>query len=104
MPTRKYRNKPVKIDGITFASQREGKRYGELRLLERAGQIAGLELQPRYRLEVAGHKICTYVGDFEYRENGKKVCEDAKGMRTQAYIIKRKLFMAICPDIEHREV
>ena len=100
----KYRNVRTEVDGITFASKREAKRYSELKLLERGKQISGLTLQPRYPLVVNGHKVCTYVGDFLYHERGKLVCEDTKGMRTDAYGIKRKLFMALWPQIEHREV
>lgn len=95
MVVSKYGAVRTEIDGITFASKREAKRYGELRLLERDGQIAGLELQPRYPLKVNGKLVTTYVADFRFREHGALVVEDAKGMRTQAYIIKAKLFAAI---------
>ena len=102
----KYRSVKTEVDGITFASKREAKRYSELKLLERAKQISGLTLQPRYLLEVNAHKVCTYVGDFAYVDprGAKLVCEDAKGMRTKDYAIKRKLFLALYPHIEHREV
>lgn len=102
----KYYNRPTQVDGITFASIKEAKRYSELKLMERAKQISGLTLQPRYPLVVNGHKICTYVGDFVYLEvkSGKMVCEDSKGFRTREYQNKRKLFMALHPEIEHREV
>ena len=46
----KYKAKPLTVDGIRFASQREGSRYRELKLLEKAGQITGLELQPVFEL------------------------------------------------------
>lgn len=103
--TSKYRNVPTVVDGITFSSRKEAKRYGELKMLERAKQISCLELQPRYPLAVNGKKVCTYVGDFAFNElhSGKKVCVDTKGFKTKDYIIKRKLFMALYPEIEHRE-
>lgn len=100
----KYRAIPVIIDGIRFASKLEGKRYGELKLLERAGHIRNLELQPRFPLIVNGQKICTYVGDFSYFENDKRVIEDSKGHRTREYITKRKLLLALNPGMDHREV
>lgn len=98
----KYRNKKVTIDGITFDSKREAKRYTELKLLEKAGQIQGLELQKEYVL-IPSQKIngkvaeraVKYKADFVYTENDKTVVEDTKGMRTKDYIIKRKLMLYI---------
>lgn len=97
-PLRKYRNVPTEIDGIRFASKREALRYCELKLLERAGVIEDLKLQPRYPLTVKGLHICTYVADFEYcdlRNRALYVTEDAKGVRTRDFINKAKLFHAI---------
>ena len=100
----KYHAKPVEIDNIRFASKREGKRYAELKLLERAGQIRNLELQPKFPLIVNGVLVCTYIGDFAYFEANKRVIEDSKGFKTKEYIIKRKLLLALNPGMEHREV
>lgn len=91
----KFRNKPVEIDGIRFASKREANRYSILKMLEKRGLIAGLALQPRFPLRVNGKLICTYVADFLYEEKGETVVEDAKGFRTPEYKIKAKLFEAI---------
>lgn len=102
----KYRAKPTVVDGIRFASKKEAKRYEILVLLARAGEIADLELQPRYPLRVNGFLVTTYVADFRYRErrDGQwvKVVEDVKGFRTREYNIKRKLMRAI-HDIRIRE-
>lgn len=96
----KYGNKKVVIDGLTFDSKREAKRYSELKLLERAGQIDTLTLQPKFTLipgqRNAGGKAerpVVYIGDFMYRENGQFVVEDTKGFRTPDYVIKRKLML-----------
>lgn len=92
----KYRNKPVIIDGTRFASTMEGNRYRELKLLERAGAITDLKLQPRYPIVINGVKVTTYVGDFEYQcTPGPKVTEDTKGTKTTDYIIKKKLMFAV---------
>lgn len=92
----KYGNKRTELDGIVFASAAEAKRYSELKLLERAGEISGLELQPRYQLVVKGHKVCTYVGDFRYLDKtGAPVTEDVKGVATDAFKIKARLFRAL---------
>lgn len=93
----KYQNQPVEIDGIRFPSKKEGKRYGELKLLERAGLITDLRLQVPFELVPAQkgglrkELPIAYIADFVYMENGKQVIEDVKGVRTRDYIIKRKL-------------
>lgn len=100
----KFHAKPTVVDNIRFDSKREAARYSELRLMERAGQIEGLELQPRFPLIVDGKHVCDYVGDFLYVERGKTVCEDVKGFKTRDYKLKRKLLLAIFPTLDHREV
>lgn len=82
----KYNARPTIVDGITFASAKEARRYGELKLLQMAGKISGLTLQPRYKLVIEE----TYVADFRYIENGETVVEDVKGFLTAAYKRKRK--------------
>ena len=93
----KYRNVKTVVDGVTFASKREAARYGELKLLERAGEIANLELQRKFVIVVHGHTICRYIADFVYHDNktGKMVCEDVKGFKTAVYSLKRKLMKAV---------
>lgn len=107
MTVRKFRNQPVTIDGVRFDSKAEARRYGELKLLQRAGQIAALELQPSFDLVVNGVKVCRYVADFSFVEvNGARVVEDVKSPITRknpAYVIKKKLLKA-CEGIDIREV
>lgn len=91
----KYQNVHTEVDGIVFASKKEAKRYGELRLLERAGQITDLRLQPRFPLRVNDVLIATYVGDFHYQEKGQWVVEDTKGVQTPVFKLKAKLFKAL---------
>lgn len=99
----KYHATPKMVDGHRFASQAEAKRYTQLRLMERAGGITGLTLQPRFALVVNGVTICHYVADFQYQEHGAVIIEDVKGMVTPVYTIKKKLMRALL-DIEIREV
>lgn len=95
MARSKYHAVPTVIDGIRFASKAEARRYQELLLLQRAGQIRDLELQPRYRLHVNGWKLGEYRGDFRYRNSdGETVTEDTKGMDTPMSRWKRKHVMA----------
>lgn len=102
----KYRNVRTTVNGITFHSKREAKRYLELRLLETAGRISHLKLQERFPLIVNGIKVCSYVADFSYVEDQKghphPIVEDTKGVRTSIYRLKAKLMRA-CYDIKIRE-
>jgi hypothetical protein len=96
----KYHSRKTEIDGIMFDSKREANRYCELKLMERAGEIKDLRRQVRYEInqpyEIAGKKIkgIYYVADFVYYDNEKcePVIEDVKGVRTDVYKIKKKLF------------
>ena len=83
--------------GHWFASKREARRYTELLLLETAGEIKDIELQPSYRLMAPtpdGSLVstATYIADFRYRDipTGKTVVEDVKGVRTQVYKLKKR--------------
>jgi hypothetical protein len=71
--------------------------YQELLLLEQAGNIRDIELQPRYDLTVNGVHICFYRADFRYEDvaTGLSIVEDVKGFRTKDYIIKKKLVKAL---------
>ena len=93
----KFRNTPVTIVGIRFDSKAEAKRWGELRLLERANQIRDLERQVTYRLEVNSELVSRYVADFRYfdRARSEWVVEDVKGVRTPEFKLKAKLMKAI---------
>ena len=91
----KYGNVRVTVDGHKFDSKREARRYGELKLLQRAGKISDLLLQVRFPLVVNGHVICAYIADFDYREGSYRVTEDVKGVRTAVYRIKAKLMKAL---------
>lgn len=106
----KYNAVKTEVDGITFASAKESKRYASLKLLEKAGVIENLKLQPRFLLQEGftynGHKErkIEYVADFQYERNGQTVIEDVKGTRTEVYKLKRKLFLYKYRDIVFREV
>lgn len=91
----KYNAKKVTIDGIEFDSTWEGQRYSQLKVLEKAGEITDLQLQVKMSIDVNGVHICKYIADFVYFENGEKVVEDAKGVKTAIYRQKKKLIKAI---------
>ena len=107
----KYHSCKITFDGQTFDSVREARRYRELSLLQRAGEISDLRTQVKYTLIPSQKKPSggterpvTYTADFVYKNKaGSEVVEDAKGMRTQQYIIRRKL-MLFRLGIEVKEV
>lgn len=107
--TNKYRNKKITIDGHTFPSMKEANRYCELKILEKAGKISELELQPVFIICPAvkwnGKKLTArkYISDFMYTENGKKVVEDSKGFRNKTYLLKRSLFLTQYPEYVFKE-
>ena len=102
----KYRAKKTVVDGITFASKKEAKRYQELKLLQKAGKIKELELQPKFPMIINCAKICTYIADFRYYDNDIKdfIVEDVKGIRLPVYKIKKKLLLALYPGIIFKEI
>ena len=106
----KYNNKKIEINGHVFDSKAEARRYQELALLEKAGVISGLRLQPEYELIPAFKKMhrsfrkTVYIADFEYVENGRKIVEDVKGFKTEVYKLKKKLFEYKYKDMTLREV
>ncbi len=95
----------TEIDGIVFDSKHEAKRYQELRLLERAGEIINLRLQAPYILidKSKYGRAIKYIADFVYEHNGITVVEDAKGVKTPVYCLKKRM-MAERYGIEIQEV
>ena len=112
----KYQSIKTTVNGITFDSRKEARRYQELLLLQRAGVIRDLKMQVKYVLIPAQYEVyerygkngqrlkdgekliekeCAYFADFVYEENGNTVVEDTKGVKTKDYIIKRKLMLYI---------
>lgn len=94
----KYNAQRTVIDGISFASKAEARRFAELKLMVKAGEIRDLELQPKYPLIVNGQTVASYTADFRYRHNRDGfrdwVVEDTKGVKTQVYRIKKKWMAA----------
>jgi len=96
----KYGAQKTKFMGYTFDSRWEAERWGELTAMERGGSIKDLERQIKYDIVVNGEKICKYVADFRYNqieEDGsqKEIVEDAKGVETADFKLKKKLMKAV---------
>ena len=81
------------LGGIVFSSKKEMKRYAELQLLQRAGEVQDLELQPEFRVSINDQHFCTYTADFAYTEKGERVIEELKSTGTAkdaAYRLRKK--------------
>ena len=98
----KYRNVPCELDGEKYRSKKEMARHAQLKLLQRAKQISELQREVPFVLADAVHiggrkrPALRYFADFVYLDaNGARVVEDAKGMRTEGYRIKRHLMATI---------
>jgi len=108
---RKYRNVRVKLDGYAFDSKKEANRYLQLLMRQRIGEISGLQIHPRFRLEVKGEKVCDYCADFQYYvchtdiKGSTLVVEDVKSTptKTRLYGLKKKLMRSLL-GIEIKEV
>lgn len=122
----KYGNRKLNVGGMAFDSKHELHRWNELQMLEKAGAITDLKRQVKFVLIPAQYeegigvykkgknkgnpkagklleRECSYYADFAYLENGILVVEDAKGVRTKEYVIKRKLMLYV-QGIRIREV
>ena len=109
----KYRAIRTMVDGIYFDSKREANRYSELKMMEKAGIINSLKLQPEFKCMVNGKKVCTYKADFEYLmvddigpqgQIGYYIVEDVKGFKTPVYRLKKKLVEALFPGTVIKEI
>ena len=99
------------VDGILFDSKLEAGRYIELKMMQKAGIISNLRLQPEYLLIPAfkkngkAYRKTVYRADFEYIDkNGKTIVEDTKGKETEVFRIKRKIFELKYKDLEIKEI
>lgn len=92
----KYQARRVRLDGYWFDSKAEAKRYEELKLRVKAGQITGLTVHPVYPLVINGVSVGRYTPDFRYTENGLTKIEDVKNELTK-YIssFRIKVFQAL---------
>lgn len=102
----KYGAVKTMADGIVFDSKREAARYLELKVMQKAGEIHDLEMQPVYTLQQSFrdnqgnvHRAITYRADFQYYQNGEVVVEDVKGKETAVFKLKKKLFIKKYPEL-----
>ena len=101
----KYHAKKTEVDGITFDSKKESKDWKNLCTMEASGIISNLRRQVAFELQEGyinnqGKKIrpIVYLADFVYERDGITYVQDSKGMRTDVYKLKRKMFEYKYPD------
>jgi hypothetical protein len=90
----KYGNRKTVLDGMVFASAAEARRWSELKILERAGDIADLKRQVPFACEVNGEIVTKYIADFTYTRGPDHIVEDTKGVETALFRLKSKLMHA----------
>ncbi|PEX52509.1 hypothetical protein COK25_08345 [Bacillus cereus] len=103
----KYNAKKVEVDGIIFHSKAESDYYSGLKIWQAAGEITSFELQPRFTLQPAfakngkSFKAITYIADFMvYLPNGDVEVVDIKGMVTETFAVKKKMFEYKYPHLQ----
>lgn len=82
----------TQLDGITFHSRLEARRYAVLKDRELRGEIDDLRLQVRFPLTLNEHKLCTYLADFCYRIGDEELIEGTKSQASITPIFK----LALC--------
>lgn len=100
--------------GHTHDSKAEAKRCDDLHLLQRAGEIIGLKVAPRFYFSINGREVkmknghvARYTGDFTYIEGNRQVCEDVKpsgGLIERDFPLRIAIARALYPDIDFRVV
>jgi len=90
----KYKNKKVEFRGMKFDSIGERDRYICLMQDEKDGKISDLQRQVKFPLTSNGIIVCHYIADFVYTKGSIKVVEDYKGVLTDTFQLKAKMFKA----------
>jgi hypothetical protein len=100
----KYNNQPTETDAGMADSKAEAKRWGELRLLEREGEIRDLVFHPRFLLP--GNVIYEADSAYTRMHDQKRVVEDVKGGKkgtvTPVFRMKWKQMAERYPELELR--
>ena len=90
----KFRAIPTELDGIKFASKKEARRYRELRLLEKSGELLFFLRQVPFHLPANVKYVCDFLC---FWKDETVTIEDVKGIKTSLYILKKKQVEATYP-------
>jgi hypothetical protein len=110
----KYRNRKAEYNGISFDSCKEATKYAELLLLQKAGEIIAIELQPVFVLQEGFLRDGKFIRPITYRadfrvtyKDGTIVIMDVKPSatyQTVEYRLKKKLLLKRFPEIQFKEI
>lgn len=102
----KFNAHKTERDGRIFDSKSESNRGIELERQAQAGLITDLEYQPEFILQEAfrdnqgkHQRAIKYRADFAYTEQDQRIIEDWKGFETEAFKLKRKMFLFRYPEL-----
>lgn len=90
----KFRNKRMKVDGVSYDSKKEYERHCFLKILEKSKEISNLRFHQDKIVLIENPKTI-YIPDFCYDEKGKHIVEDFKGMQTKEFILKKKMIISM---------
>ncbi len=90
----KFNAKPTELDGIRFSSKKEAKRYSELKLLQKSSEVLFFIRQVPFHLPANVRYVCDFM---VFWTNGEVTIEDVKGMKTDMYIVKKKILEDMYP-------
>lgn len=90
----KFRAKPTELDGIKFTSKKEAKRYQQLKILQNSGEVLFFLRQVPFHLQAGVKYVCDFL---VFWTNGLVTIEDVKGVKTDMYIVKKKMVEATYP-------
>lgn len=97
----KYHNTPTEIDGVRFDSKAEAGRYLALKAMRASGKILWFSRQPSFLLPGG----VRYMPDFLVCDAAGLIwAEDVKGVETEAFKIKKKLWEDAFPGLELRVI
>lgn len=97
---KKYKNKPVIVNGVKFDGMREAYFCNQLSFLQHKKIINDLEFHPKWKIEHNKTKICDYSADAKFYFDKLLYVIDVKGKETQVFRLKKKLMKAFYPDID----
>lgn len=100
----KYKAKPMEVDGVFYASQKEYKHTTLLNARVQNGELIRWEAQPQLMFFLHGRKICGYRMDYiTWRTDGVIELIEVKGMSLPDWRIRWRLLQALVDTKQFRE-
>jgi len=91
--------------GHIHRSREEGFWCNKVALRKTFGKIKDFKIEVYYELVLDGKKVGGYIVDFEIMNNDDTISiEEYKGPETEAFLLKRNLFLALYPEIPYKVI